>query len=198
MNSLSILVKEYELKNIYNLDESALFYRLQPNRSLATRAVSGVKTSKERVSIGVCANADGSDKRRLIVIGRYAKPRCFGNFDPNSVVDYFHNAKAWMTSIIFNAWLSKFNKKMACEKRNVLLLLDNASSHKIVGEYSNIKIHFLPPNTTSVLQPMDAGINKLVLPNLKDAIIMIQSAWTKVTSETIKNCFNHCKYFNNF
>ncbi|CAF0857627.1 unnamed protein product [Brachionus calyciflorus] len=96
-------LKEYELKNIYNLDESALFYRLQPNRTLATRAAIGVKTSKKRVSIGVCANADGSDKRSLIIIGRYAKPRWFGNFDPNSVVDYFQNAKAWMT---FNACLS--------------------------------------------------------------------------------------------
>ena len=47
-------------------------------------------------------------------------------------------------------------------KRRVLLLLDNAPSHiwnenhKV--DFPNLNIIFLPPNTTSKLQPMDAGI----------------------------------------
>ncbi|CAG8475486.1 605_t:CDS:2, partial [Diversispora eburnea] len=41
----------------------------------------------------------------------------------------------------------------------VLLLLDNCESHKIEGlDLSHVDVHFLPPNTTSRMLPMDAGI----------------------------------------
>jgi hypothetical protein len=41
--------------------------------------------------------------------------------------------------------------------RKVLLLIDNAPTHVSI-ELSNARVHFLPPNTTSQIQPMDAGI----------------------------------------
>ena len=51
---------------------------------------------------------------------------------------------------------------MIAEGRIVLLFLDNAPSHpKILQEgLKNIKLEFLPNNTTSRLQPCDAGIIK--------------------------------------
>jgi hypothetical protein len=48
------------------------------------------------------------------------------------------------------------------------LLLDNASSHNAenIPTLSNIKVHFLPPNTTSILQPLDQGIIYSLINNL--------------------------------
>ena len=43
-------------------------------------------------------------------------------------------------------------------RKQVILLIDNAPSHKITIDLTNIKIIFLPPNLTSVLQPLDAGV----------------------------------------
>jgi hypothetical protein len=43
-------------------------------------------------------------------------------------------------------------------KRNVLVLLDNASVHDTSLNLSNVEFLYLPPNTTSHLQPLDAGI----------------------------------------
>ena len=42
-------------------------------------------------------------------------------------------------------------------KKKVLLLIDDAPSHKIPS-LQNVEIMTLPPNTTSVYQPLDAGI----------------------------------------
>ena len=70
--------------------------------------------------------------------------------------------KAWMPSEIMEDVLKKLNKRLVKEKRRILLLLDNAIPHypEFVGKISNIKVIFLPANTTSKLQPLDAGIIK--------------------------------------
>ncbi|KAG2198830.1 hypothetical protein INT47_000746 [Mucor saturninus] len=44
------------------------------------------------------------------------------------------------------------------EGRKVILLLDNASVHKLKFKQVNIKLVFLPANTTSMLQALNAGI----------------------------------------
>jgi hypothetical protein len=40
------------------------------------------------------------------------------------------------------------------------MFIDNCKAHPVNLSFSNIKIIFLPANTTSVLQPLDAGIIK--------------------------------------
>ena len=83
------ITSQYALDNIYNFDETALYYRLPPNKTLANCSVSGKKESKERITIGVCCNSTGSDQSKLVVISKYARSRCFGKlFDPNSIVHY--------------------------------------------------------------------------------------------------------------
>ncbi len=47
---------------------------------------------------------------------------------------------------------------MVAENRHIVLLIDNAPSHPKDLHFSNIKLIFLPANTTSVLQPLDQGI----------------------------------------
>ena len=62
-------------------------------------------------------------------------------------------------------WLKHINEEFRNKNRHVLLLVDNASSHSLNDgetfvQLSNITLQYLPPNTTSHLQPMDAGIIK--------------------------------------
>lgn len=84
------------------MDETGLLYRTRPNRSLAKSAISGGKVSKERMTVCLTTNCDGSDKLRPLIIWKYKKPRCFGRtFDPQNHVDFFNNQKAWMTSEVF-------------------------------------------------------------------------------------------------
>jgi hypothetical protein len=212
----------YPPERIYNMDETGLFYRLEPDRTLATQRLSGRKKDKERLSIALCANSDGSHKLNPLIIGKYKKPRCFNNINLNNLqMTYRSNPKAWMLTTIFQDWLQEFDREIAKKHGNqhVLLLLDNCPSHKIDGlALSNVDIHFLPPNTTSKIQPMDAGIImsfkrhyrhlhiKWILSQVEEgkdikdlkmdvlrAIHYIVKSWDEVMPETIYNCWNHTK-----
>ena len=68
-----------------------------------------------------------------------------------------------MTTVIMTEWLTWFDKRMY--GRRVLLLLDNFSVHEAAVQtltenntLKNIRVEFLPPNCTSVYQPLDQGI----------------------------------------
>ena len=63
-----------------------------------------------------------------------------------------------------NFWclVETWNEKLARHCHHILLLVDNAPSHMVDAEYSNIKIVFLPANTKAELQPLDQGIIRLV------------------------------------
>ena len=209
------ILEIYEPRNIFNCDESGLFYKLLPNKTLAFKGqrCAGGKLSKDRLTLMFCVNMDGSDKCPLLTIGKSQKPRSFKN-KVTLPTEYKSNRKAWMTSDIFTEWLKKFDRKMTTQKRKVALLLDNCAAHpKNVTGLKSVELYYLPPNTTSVLQPLDQGIIK----NFKhfyrssinrkhvnaldtgtefkvsvlDAMTEAQLAWEKVTPETISNCWLH-------
>jgi len=119
----------------------------------------------------LATNAIGTQKLKPLVIGSSKNPRCLYRVNRNSLpCTYYANSKAWMRSDIFGEWLEYINNGFRIQNRKVLLLIDNASSHFNPDEHnteqddnlnlSHIRVHFLPPNTTAHLQPMDAGIIK--------------------------------------
>ncbi|XP_021916826.1 tigger transposable element-derived protein 6-like [Zootermopsis nevadensis] len=206
------IVKEYDPKDIYSMDESALFYRMQPDKTISDGPAKGCKKAKDRLTLALCTNADGSDKRTVTVIGKYANPRCFKNFNPSIYVNYRHNPKAWMTTVEFGEWIKDFNKDMKKKLRNVLLLVDNAPCHKPTN-LSHVRLEFLPRNCSGSLQPLNSGIAKsfkahyrchqvrkivgsinngsLIHLSLKDALYLIKLAWDEVSSVTVSNCWVH-------
>jgi hypothetical protein len=216
------LLQRYSADDVYNADESGLFYKCLPHQTLAYKRekCSGGKKSKKRITLLFCANMSGNDKRKLLFIGNAQRPRCFVNVNTNNLpVVYAGNRKAWMVSELWKNWLTKFDKQMVREKRKILLLVDNVSTHKIPVELKAIELAFLPPNTTSVIQPCDQGIirafkmryrtmllRRLLLWieakkaladfefTLLDAIHTSARAWQEVESTTISNCFHHAGF----
>jgi len=121
-----------------------------------------------------------------------------------------------MTSEIFTNWITKLDRKFQNQHRRVAMIIDNCLAHPKVRGLQNIKLVFLPPNTTSKTQPCDQGIiqnlnvqyRKLVLLKqityaekkkdfvitVLDALRLLQQAWTSVTPTTITNCFRHARF----
>ena len=49
---------------------------------------------------------------------------------------------------------------MKSKSRKIILILDNATSHRDPN-LSNVKLIFLPPNAGALIQPLDMGIIKV-------------------------------------
>lgn len=87
--------KKFSEEDIYNADETGLFYKLTPDRTLKFREeqCKGGKLSKDRITVLLCTNMSGKDKRKLLVIGKSKNPRCFKNV-VSLPVNYKANSKA--------------------------------------------------------------------------------------------------------
>ena len=167
---------------------------------------------------------DGSDHRKLPVIGKSKTPHClqkkYKMQAKDMSVNWYASKNAWMTGEIHHQIMSKLNNEMRLSNHHILYVCDNASSHQ-VREYSHIKFLMLPPNATSIMQPLDQGIilsakrrykKKLAerylacVENNKDAnsllkaldIVqatnMIAASWRETSSTIIQNCFRKARF----
>ena len=64
--TLPTLLADYTPEQIYNYDETGLMTRAPPDKTLS---VGAVKKQKERLTVGLCCNSDGSHKFKPLVIG---------------------------------------------------------------------------------------------------------------------------------
>jgi hypothetical protein len=94
------VLEPFKPEDVYNQDETGIFWRQVPARTLATGKRAGNKKIKERVTVSLTCNVTGTDKRPLMLIGKAARPRSFPrSFEPKRVlgVTYANNKTAWMT-----------------------------------------------------------------------------------------------------
>lgn len=167
------LLKEKDLskEQVYNVDETGLYYRMLPTKTLASRkeaAAPGYKKGKDRVTVSLCSNASGTHKLPVMLIGKSAKPRAFKNINIKSLPVHYRASKtAWMNEKLFKEWfhcefVPSVKKHLQSLKMplKALLLLDNAPSHPSEEELrdGDIVAVFLPPNVTALIQPMDQGV----------------------------------------
>jgi hypothetical protein len=101
------------------MDETGVYWRQSPHRTLTTTRLRGRKLAKERLTLALCCNSDGSDKMVPVLIGKSAKPRAFKGFPVQDWVHYHSNSTSWMKMDIFSGWCRKINTKFANENRKV-------------------------------------------------------------------------------
>lgn len=140
----------------------------------------------------------GNQKLPLLLIGKFAVHTL--------LVEYESNAKAWMVSSLFS-WVMKPDKRFQHEHRRVAMALDNCPHPNIQESLKTMKLVFLPPNTTSKLQPCVQGMIQNVKHHTKFLLIRmitaieakapresLRFAWNNLRPETIQNCFEHCGF----
>lgn len=73
---------------IFNADETRIFYELTPSRTLKIQKEKclGETSSKERTTVMMAVNMSGTVKKKLLVIGLYEQPRCWKNVESHRKV----------------------------------------------------------------------------------------------------------------
>ncbi|GBL75216.1 Jerky -like [Araneus ventricosus] len=158
------------LDQIYNADETGLFYRMMPLKSLASKeeaSAPGYKKSKRCCFLFAQMLVELIP---LLLIGKSKKPRSFKNINVNSLpVKYRNQRSAWVNSEIFEKWFHDDfvpHVKQHLAQPNLppkaVLRIDNAPCHpeEEMLTSGEIRVIFLPANVTSLIQPMDQGVIK--------------------------------------
>ncbi|XP_037754386.1 major centromere autoantigen B [Chelonia mydas] len=223
--NLPHILEKFSPADVYIADETGLYLKGLCDRGHGenNEKLEGGKAAKDRVTVLVCANMDGSDKRPLFMIGKLKRPRCFPEDFRKLPLNYVSSANAWMTGEIFINWLKKRDRQLCWQSRKICLFLANCSIHPQGVVLTNIQLEFLPPNATSLLQPMAQGVIEnmkghyrskianrinvaldvdpnadvqtvLKTVNLLDCVHLVAEAWRDVKPTTISNCFRKGKF----
>ena len=117
-----------------------------------------------------------------------------------------------MTRDLFKEWVRKLDSSFRAQHREVVLLIDNCPAYSEIKNLIDINLIILPPNRTSVLQPMDQGVIRILKAHYRRRIVRLcikvlngnkhlpkitilqamknlVSSWNAVSEETITNCF---------
>lgn len=157
-------------KNLFTLDETFLAYNLPLD--YAQYETSSIQRRIEVATVMLCANLDGSEKIKPLVVGKYKSYRSFRNYFPNEPNDpvsqsllgekmatkfdisYHSNRKSWLTSNLFHNWLARWDKRLVADNRKIWIVLDDSCSHRIINLhlqnitliYTSANSRFLPFN----------------------------------------------------
>jgi hypothetical protein len=66
---------QYQEEDIYNMDETGLYWRQSLSKGLTIENRAGQKKDRTRISVVCCTNATGSDRLPLWFIGKSKTPR---------------------------------------------------------------------------------------------------------------------------
>ncbi|KAM4045527.1 tigger transposable element-derived protein 1-like [Anomaloglossus baeobatrachus] len=171
--ALAEIIEEcgYCAQQVFNVDETGLFWKRLPNRTYIAKeqkSAPGHKVGKERLTLLLGGNAAGDYKLKPMLVYQDENPRALKGISKAQLpVIWKSNRKAWVTLAVFDDWFTNHfvpGVERYCTSKNipfkVLLILDNASGHPAhLDDFNpNVKVVYLPPNTTALIQPMDQGV----------------------------------------
>ena len=140
LESLASLLGGYEPRDVYNADETGLFFNVLPDRTLAYKGepCHGRKHSKDRLTVLLCVNSDGSDKQVPIVLGKSPKPSASRML--KKLPTKYH-----ATTEIFCSFLHSLDLQMGAQNRQIILFVDNCAAHpKDTSFLRNVKSGTVP------------------------------------------------------
>ena len=167
---LKSTLTDHDLMNapaqVYNVDESGM-----PLDPKAPNVVAKTGTKKVRyratgrkgqITIVACASAAGQILPPTIIFEAKKVNHAWTHGELPGTT-YGCSDKGWITSDLFESWLSEHFLKHAVSARPVLLLLDGHSTHNQpevirLARDKEVIIFCLPPHATHEAQPLDCGV----------------------------------------
>ncbi|CAG8799207.1 8811_t:CDS:1, partial [Racocetra persica] len=83
---LQDVLRNYEPRDIFNYNKTALFWQLEPSKTLAHGPVLGKKKSKDRVTVMITCNSTSDEKLPLLFIHKYKTPRVLRDIEKSTLL----------------------------------------------------------------------------------------------------------------
>lgn len=163
---------------VYTLSEARLFYQLVPNQLLEypPQRDHPASTSEDRVVVLVCANASGTHKIPILVVGKHPWPSYLPSYHQHTrgrssslngeevPIQYFSQREVWCDCHTFQYWCDNVFLPAIQQRtsRPVLLLVENPGGHLSSFQHVNVATRFFPASNNPVVatqcQPMHHGV----------------------------------------
>ncbi|XP_019500746.1 PREDICTED: tigger transposable element-derived protein 3 [Hipposideros armiger] len=197
-------LKDFSPEDVFGCAEVPLLYRAVPGRVGAC----------DQVQVLLCANSRGTEKRRVLVSGLHAAPRCFFGVSSEALPASYHPD----LGIPWSEWLAQFDRDMGRQGRQVALLLAAQVVEELAGLPGLCHVKLLPLSAasstpslpSSVVRAFKAHYRHRLLGKLAavqserpgtslaeagagitvlDALHMAAAAWAKVPPQLIVSSF---------
>ncbi|CAI5476547.1 unnamed protein product [Closterium sp. Yama58-4] len=164
-------------RDVFNFDETGRILSILPRKTYSGARVARRKLAKDRLTVGLLVNVEGSHVFLPLIMCKAKRPRDFLPDYDGSPLNLLHSTvipfyRRDFVPYLFTHFIEQLNAAMYAEDRNIVVLLDNASSHNLRSEdatsedlfgfrtrlLSNVRLVFLSPNTTTFTQPLDQGL----------------------------------------
>uniref|UniRef100_A0A8D0DG22 Tigger transposable element derived 4 n=1 Tax=Salvator merianae TaxID=96440 RepID=A0A8D0DG22_SALMN len=207
-NILPYYLKVYQRNDIFNVMETGLIYRMLPSHTFVFKGetYSMGKISNERLTVVVGTNINASEKLPLLVVEKNKMP-CYFQDRKSLSVEYQASPVAWITSEMFEQWVSNLDKKFQTQDRHVVIFAGPFPIQPEVKNLKSIRLVFFPSCLPSIFTAMKQRIIKslkrkyryLLLQRfvdsvehgkefkltLSDAVDMLHICWEAVSPGTI-------------
>uniref|UniRef100_G3UNH8 Major centromere autoantigen B n=1 Tax=Loxodonta africana TaxID=9785 RepID=G3UNH8_LOXAF len=202
------VVEGYASQDVFSAIETSLWYDFLPDQAAGLCGSDGrERRATQRLSVLLCANADGSEKLPPLVAGKSAKPRA----GQGGLCDYTANSKGGVTSQVLAKYLKALDARMAAESRRVLLLAGRMAAQSLdTSNLRHVQLAFFPSGT---VQPLERGVVQQVKGHYRQAMLLkamaalesqdpsrlqlglmealhfVAAAWQAVQPSDIASCF---------
>ena len=109
---------------MYKAYETVLYFRALAYNTYLFKGENSKEHKKSQRNVLYCICMSG-EKQSLLVIRKSQNPCCFKGVK-KLPVEFYANKTSWMTTVIFNDWLHKWDDKL---KQYILLLVDICTAH---------------------------------------------------------------------
>ncbi|XP_075469458.1 tigger transposable element-derived protein 4 [Ascaphus truei] len=217
LNVLPNYLNDFPASNVFNTKETGLFYHMLPSNTVAFKGETCPigRLSRERITVMVGANLDGSEKLPLLVIGKHKTPHCFRSVTSLPVV-YEANHAALMTADLFEKWMRSLDERFQKQKRKVVFFVDPSPAHPELKNLKAIELIFFPSSLVASFTAMKHGVirslkikyrrrlikrfvdcmvvSKEFTLSLLDAVELLHMCWRNVSSQTIVSSYKEAGF----
>ncbi|XP_018015150.1 tigger transposable element-derived protein 4-like [Hyalella azteca] len=141
--------------NVFTLQEVGIFYKALPRYapSLSGNRCAGGLKSSERFTVLLCANAIGSEKFPLLVVGAIPKIQ-YRQLVPDSPVQYIYDPDSWLTKESVFAWLLDLDDWFSQHRRKVLMIVSDlpVQQGNMRHKFNSLVVYQLRPPSTLPLR----------------------------------------------